>query len=262
MKQMQTIKLHYKQTGSGPVLIILHGLFGSLDNWQTMVKMLSDEFTVYSLDLRNHGKSPHTDDFSIRLMAGDVMQFIQDHQLADLNIIGHSMGGKVALELLNLEDTLLHKMMILDIAPKKYPNGHEQLFKAMFALDLNSMHSRKEAEEQMMPFIPDLGVRQFILKNLDRTKEGNFIWKVNLESVYKHYDEINKEISFRQKFMTDVLFVKGSLSRYILPEDETKIKQLLPNAKFVEIEGAGHWIHADKPDELMHVIKQFMQTTN
>jgi len=258
VKLEQTIKLNYKHSGSGPVVIILHGLFGSLDNWQSMAKMLSENFSVYCLDLRNHGKSPHTEEFSIPLMAKDVIQFMDDHLLTEANVIGHSMGGKVALEMLNQENELIDMIIVLDIAPKSYPKGHEQIFKAMFSLDLQSLISRKQADEQLQELIPDYTVRQFILKNLDRNKVGKFIWKVNLEAIYKNYDEINKEIIFDHPVLNEVLFVKGSLSKYILDEDEKKIKESLPNASFIEVKGAGHWIHADKPNELLEVINQFL----
>jgi pimeloyl-ACP methyl ester carboxylesterase len=260
VKPGQTIKLHYKHSGSGPVVIILHGLFGSLDNWQTMSRLLSEHYSVYCLDLRNHGKSPHTDDFSIGLMAADVVNFIKDHGFLSVHLIGHSMGGKVALEMLNFKSNIIDKVMILDIAPKSYPKGHEQIFKAMFSLDLQSLSSRNSADEQLKLSIPDFTVRQFILKNLDRDKEGKFVWKVNLNAVYKNYDEINKEIIFKHRVLNEVLFVKGSLSFYILKDDEQIIKQVLPNAKFYEIEGAGHWIHADKPEELKRLIIQFFET--
>lgn len=253
------IKLHYKHSGNGSVLIILHGLFGSLDNWQSIAKKLAETFSVFSIDLRNHGKSEHTNIFSIPLMAADVFQFIADHHLNEVNIIGHSMGAKVALQMLNEKSSLIDKVMILDIAPKAYPRGHEQIFKAMFSLDLESLSSRNQADEQIKKWIPDVIVRQFILKNLNRYKDGKFGWKINLDAIYKNYDEINKEVLFNNKVSNEVLFVKGSESKYILDEDENKIKESLSNVKFIEVEGAGHWIHADKPDELIKIITHFFK---
>ena len=253
----QTVKLNYKQIGKGPVLIILHGLFGSLDNWQTLIKLLSEKYSVYCVDLRNHGRSPHTDEFSIPLMAYDVLQFLDDHHLEKVNIMGHSLGGKVALQMLNVNSQLISKTIILDIAPKVYPKGHEQIFKAMFSLDLQSLSSRSEADIKMTKWIPDVIVRQFILKNLDRNKNGAFKWKVYLNAIYKNCDEINKEIIFQHPVLNEVLFVKGSLSKYILDEDETIIKASLPNATFKVVEGAGHWIHADKPAELLEIITNY-----
>jgi esterase len=237
------IKLHYKQSGSGPVLLILHGLFGSLDNWQTIAGLLTPYFNVYTLDLRNHGKSPHTNEFSISLMAADVIRFIEDHALNRVNIAGHSMGGKVVLNLLSTKNTVLDKAMILDIAPKAYPKGHESIFNAMFALDLQTLTKRSEAEDKMVTLIPERTVRQFILKNL--------------QSIFDNYNEINKEIVFNHQVLNEVVFVKGSLSKYILNEDEKQIIKSLPNAKFIEVEGAGHWIHADKPMELMKIMTDF-----
>lgn len=258
MKLSLTMKLHYKHIGEGPVLIILHGLFGSLDNWQSMVKKLSDQYSIYSLDLRNHGKSPHSSEFSMSLMADDVYQFMQDHHIPKAHIMGHSMGGKVVLQLLKDKNPLIEKSIVLDISPKQYPKAHERIFEAMFAMDLSSIENRKQADFQLMDRIPEFAVRQFLLKNLERNKEGIFDWKFNLNVLHEKYDEINKEISFTSLVHNEVLFVKGNLSSYILREDEKLIKLTIPNARFIEVEGAGHWIHADKPEELLAVILKFI----
>lgn len=258
MKPEHSVKLHYKHSGSGPVVIILHGLLGSLDNWQYLAKLLSTHYSVYCVDLRNHGKSPHTEEFTLSLMAGDVFQFIHQHKLEKPNIIGHSMGGKVALQMILENKIPLGKLFILDIAPKKYPRGHDAIFHALFALPLDSIKTRGEADLLMQELIPDFVTRQFVLKNLDRDKSGNFNWKANIDSIYRHYDEINREILFEEIINEKIIFIKGSLSNYILEDDEKKIRKFIPNAKFIVIEGAGHWIHADKPADLLSVIQSLL----
>ncbi|MBK9729584.1 MAG: alpha/beta fold hydrolase [Saprospiraceae bacterium] len=257
MKEQSAIPLHFKKAGNGPVLIILHGLFGSLDNWQSFSKTLSEKFTVYTLDLRNHGKSPHTDSFSYPLMALDVIQFLEGNQLNRVYLLGHSMGGKVVLEMLHQAAPQIEKAIILDIAPKSYPRGHDSVFDAMFSLNLELTKTRIEADLKIMEYIPEFAVRQFILKNLDRDKEGNFFWKPNLKALYENYSEINKEINFKHPIQKDVLFVKGSLSPYLNTQDERTIIEFLPHAQFKEVEGAGHWIHADKPLELLEIVNLY-----
>jgi pimeloyl-ACP methyl ester carboxylesterase len=257
VKPYQTIKLNYKQNGSGPVLIILHGLLGSLDNWETISRKLADKFTVIRLDLRNHGRSPHTEPFSISLMAADVIQFMIDHQLNEVQLAGHSMGGKVALEMLMQNESLLNRLMILDITPLKYPEGHANIFNGMLSLNLTQIHSRKDADAFLTKDIQEKGMRQFILKNLERKQDGSFKWKVNLQSIYKNYLSINEGINFDQPVHKTVLFVKAERSDYIRKGDEALIRKSLPEAKFTEVKNSGHWIHVDQPAVLLNLFDNF-----
>jgi esterase len=259
MKPESLVKLHYKHLGSGPVVLILHGLLGSLDNWQTIARKLAQHYSVYHLDLRNHGRSDHSPHFSLALMAADVLHFMKTHQLHTIYLAGHSMGGKVALEMLNQNAAVIRKCMVLDIAPKAYARGHDAIFRALFSLDLQQMDSRTQADEHLAQMIPQADVRQFLLKNLDRTKHGNFEWKFNLNAIYAHYDEINKPVEFRKVLDSEVLFVKGENSDYIQETDKAGILKQLPKARFEEIRGAGHWIHADRPEELLQLMKSYFQ---
>ncbi len=259
MEHHPVLKLNYKRQGSGPVVLMLHGLLGSLDNWQTMARFLSHKYEVYTIDLRNHGKSPHTRDFSISRMAEDIANFLKEHRLTSVYLAGHSLGGKVALQLLNQGESKIKKCMVLDIAPKAYPDRHESIFKALFSLNLELISTRAEAQVELLKSIRQLEVCQFLLKNLDRNKEGKFEWKFNLNAIYEHYADINKKIDFRRALNNDVLFVKGELSDYILKEDESEILMNLPNAKFEVVLDAGHWIHADKPRELLILMETYFQ---
>lgn len=255
MEQAEIINLHYKKTGQGPALIILHGLFGSLDNWQSIVRILSTDFTVYSLDLRNHGKSAHTEDFSFETMALDVFQFIELQKLHQPGLIGHSLGGKVVLKMLSMQAQKLGRAMVLDIAPKSYPRGHDQIFKSLFHLKLDELVRRDDADLILQTEIKEQAVRQFLLKNLDRQSDGRFKWKFNLSSLFQNYNNILEEIKFTQVITNEVCFVKGEHSNYIEVEEMEELKKTFIHGQLIEIKDAGHWIHADQPMKLLGVIK-------
>ncbi len=248
------LNLHYKQQGEGPGLVILHGLFGSLDNWQSISRQLSDRFSIYSLDLRNHGKSPHSELFNYEIMAADVAAFIEHHHLYPVNLIGHSMGGKVLLQLLKEHNRLIRKGMVLDIAPRAYPEVHSQIFHAMLDLDLKKCKSRNDLDQNLSSEIEDPRVRQFILKNVDRNLKGEFEWKLNLNSIHANYMHISAAIHFEMPSTSDIAFVRGSESSYIKDTDQKTILETFPKAQFYTIENAGHWIHADQAEQLMKLI--------
>ena len=188
------IDLNYKEFGLGEPVIILHGLFGTLDNWQTIAKKLSDHFTVFILDLRNHGRSPQTDDdFNYQVLADDLAEFMQDHWIYEARIVGHSMGGKVAMEFaLNHPDSV-KKLVVIDIAPKDYRSGHDDIFDALIDIDLSTLTDRKEAETYLMNVLNnEVETVQFLLKNLSRQTEsegGGYEWKMNLPVCIKTIDK-------------------------------------------------------------------------
>lgn len=257
------IDLNYKEFGLGEPVIILHGLFGTLDNWQTIAKKLSEEHTVFILDLRNHGRSPHTDDeFTYQLLADDLAEFMQDHWIYEARIVGHSMGGKVAMQFaLNHSDSV-KKLAVIDIAPKQYASGHENIFKALYGIDLETLEDRKEAEDYLMQTLNnDYGTVQFLLKNLSRrsdTEGGGFEWKMNLDVLHRDYENILRPPT-GTPFMKPTTFIRGAQSDYIKNEDWTQIQTLFPKATLKTIEGAGHWVHADKPKELLHSLTEFLK---
>jgi esterase len=253
------MKLHYKTFGQGDPIIILHGLFGTLDNWQTIAKTLAENHSVYIVDQRNHGRSPHTDAMDYPSMAEDLKSFMESHWIYRSHIIGHSMGGKTAMQFALEHPDMVESLVVVDIAPKHYPGGHKEIFDALTALDLNSIDSRQEAEDFLQTRIPDFAVRQFLLKNLSRTKEGVYHWKMNLPVLYKHYAQILGPTLSDHSFDGETLFIKGGNSPYIQDEDLPDIRELFPRARVETVEGAGHWVHAEAPDAFVETVRKFIE---
>lgn len=255
------LHLNYKSYGhSGQPVIILHGLLGMLDNWQTQCKRLAENhFKVYAVDQRNHGKSPHSDTFNYEVLAEDVKNFMREHQIESAHVLGHSMGGKTAMQYALSFPDLVEKLIVVDVAPRKYASAHDEILDAMCSLKLKEFSSRQQADDAIAKRIPEFGLRQFILKNLVRTESGEFKWKVNLVIIKKHYPDIADDITAHGTFEKPTLFVKGSKSKYIIPDDEPRIHKLFPHAKIITIQETGHWVHADKPEEFGDTVLKFLQ---
>jgi len=254
------MNLNFKKFGSGAPVIILHGLFGSLDNWQTIAKQLAQTFAVYLLDQRNHGRSPHDDDMDYPTMAKDLKTFMEQRQLEASHLVGHSMGGKTAMQFALNYPQLVNKLVVVDIAPKTYPGQRHEIFQALSEMDLDRLQSRKEADSLMSKRINDFGVRQFLLKNLTRKEGGGFRFKMNLPVIQQHYSDILAAIESSRIFGKPALFIKGGRSTHILPEDVVLIKKLFPNASIETIEKAGHWIHAEAPVAFLKLALGFLGT--
>jgi len=253
-------KLNSKMIGSGPPIIILHGLFGMLDNWLTMAKKLEEVgYMPILIDLRDHGRSEHTDDFSYGLMADDLYHFMEENWIHDAIIIGHSMGGKVALQFTKNHESMVSKLIVVDIGIKKYEAGHEDVLNALESVDMSTVESRQDVEGILTETIKEVSTVQFLMKSLTRKKEGGYTWKINLPLLRKKYNNILSEITFEYPVETPTLFVKGSTSSYILSKDFANIQKALPNANLQEIANAGHWVHADRPDELFKIIYSFIK---
>jgi esterase len=258
------MNLNFKEFGAGEPLVILHGLFGTLDNWQTIARQLAEDFTVYIVDLPNHGRSPHTKgEFDYSEMSDAVAEFLTKNWIHETRLIGHSMGGKLAMQLALHQPDLIKKLAVIDIAPKKYSGGHGNIFKALFALDLTTLNDRKEAEKFLTEHLPEegAGTIQFLLKNLSRladTEGGGFEWKMNLDVLYANYPRILDKLEGDTPFMKPTLFIRGGNSNYIKDSDFDLILKLFPNSAIQTIEGAGHWVHAEKPKELLSALKKFM----
>lgn len=251
------MELNFKTFGEGQPLIILHGLFGTLDNWQTLGKYLAEHFMVYLVDLRNHGRSPHVDGMTYLEMAEDLKGFMESHWIYEANLMGHSMGGKVAMQFSLEYPHMVNKLIVVDIAPKQYAPGHDTIFKALYAVGLDQLQDRKQAEEILKQHISEEGTWLFLMKNLSRTKDGRFEWKMNLDVLYRDYNNILSALD-NGVFNKETLFVRGEKSNYILDEDVDQIKKKFPESTILTIPGAGHWIHADKPQELLQEIKNFL----
>lgn len=253
------MKLFYKNyPGQGKNLIILHGLFGMLDNWHQVAKQLSAHFNVFTVDLRNHGQSPHDKEISFDLMAADVKELCDDLHLKSVIVMGHSLGGKTAMQFALSYPDKVEALLVLDIAPVKYAAGHTEIFEALFALDLtDGNRSRKEMDDALASHIKDFGIRQFLLKSLSR--EGtSYQWKFNLNALFENYVKLSDRIDSENKFDKPTLFVAGEKSNYIQPNHAAAIEKLFPQYGLVSISNAGHWVHADNPEALIDAVIKFL----
>jgi len=252
------MKLFYRELGEGQPIIILHGVFGSSDNWITPAKMLSDGRRLYLLDQRNHGQSPKSDEFNNKVMADDLNEFVEDHQVKKPVIIGHSMGGKVAMTFASLYPDKLSKLIVVDIAPKYYPPHHQKILEGLRAIDLKRLESRQQADAILSQYEPELGVRQFLLKNLYRNQENEFSWRINLPVISEKINNVGESLDENIKINLPTLFIRGANSRYIKNTDEPLIKKLFSDIKIETIEGAGHWVQAEKPKEFVEAVRKFL----
>ncbi|MBR9860526.1 alpha/beta fold hydrolase [bacterium] len=248
----------YSNPNSNRYLIILHGLFGMLDNWHKIAKSLSSEINVVTVDLRNHGQSPHTDEMSLKLMSEDLSKLFETLGIEKAILMGHSMGGKVAMAFADQFPQYLEKLIVVDIAPKEYPRGHDRYFKAFRELDFASFENRKDADDALAEREPVLAIRQFLLKNIDRKEGGGYELKLNVEAIEKFYPSLIQSLDFQWIIDVPSLFINGAKSEYILEEDRAVIAETFTNAEFETIEGAGHWIHAEKPEEFKEVVRRFI----
>lgn len=253
------MQLNYKVFGEGDPVIILHGMFGTLDNWQTIAKKLAEHFMVFIVDLRNHGRSPHSDEFDYSIMAADVEEFMESNWIYEAHIVGHSMGGKVAMQLASDNADLVKKLVVVDIAPKAYKGNHQVIFDALLALDLDQLKSRKEASTFLETRIEQASVRQFILKNLHINKQTQkYEWKMNLPVIHKAYHHILGKSNLTDVYEGETLFIRGDKSKYILPEEFEKHKTFFPNAELATIKNAGHWVHAEQAQDFLAVLSNFL----
>ncbi len=255
------MKLNYKQFGKEyKTLVILHGMMGSLDNWQTLAKRWSEHFPVFIVDLRNHGKSPHSDDFNYDVMVEDVYEFCLEHDLREINILGHSMGGKVAMQFALRYPEVVEKLIVADIGPVDYVGGHQPILEAMQSMPLEQIKNRNDAEIWMSSKIPSYGIRQFVLKNLTRDKEkGGYKWKLNLDAIIDNYHHLLEFNSHGMTFTHPTLFIRGDKSHYIDPDHFEEYKETFPHAALKTIENTGHWLHAENPDLVYISVKVFAQ---
>ena len=258
--------LHHLDQGAGPAtLVILHGLFGTLDNWQTLARRWAEEagLRVISVDLRNHGRSFHSAEHSYELMAQDVLALFDHLALPpeNLSLLGHSMGGKVAMRLALDAPERLARLLVLDIAPRYSDMQHQDdILAGLHAVDLAALQNRQQADAALAQHIPQLGVRQFLLKNLYRREDNSFAWRINLEALAASLPAVGEETSHAQAFLKPTLFVRGGKSNYITAEDKLYgIPPLFPNSQVETVLDAGHWLHAEKPDEVFELVRNFVR---
>lgn len=251
------MKLHFRKYGEGYPLFILHGLFGTADNWNTLAKAYAEHFTTYVIDQRNHGHSPHSDEWNYEVMTQDLIELMDDEALSAIYLMGHSMGGKTAMFTACKHPYRIKKLIVSDIAPRFYPVHHTEILNALQSIPLHSINSRKEAETILEQSIPEFSIRQFLLKNL-YWKDDKLAWRFNLNVISQNIEEVGKKLPDNWMFNGPTLFVKGSKSEYIKSSDETDIKKHFPQGKIITIQNAGHWIHAEKTTEYLAETLKFL----
>jgi len=252
------MKLFYRELGKGNPIIILHGIFGSSDNWLTVGKKLSEKNKIYLVDQRNHGQSFHSKIFNYQVMAQDIKDFMEDHLIKKVILIGHSMGGKVAMNFAISYPEKLIKLVIVDIAPKVYKVHHENILKGLSSMNLATIQSRKMADEYLANYVPEIEVRQFLLKNLARNDIGKFKWKLNLNAIKKNVKLMGDELDTDNSFNGPTLFIRGGNSNYITEGDKSSFKNYFKNSSLITIPNSGHWVHAEQPEKFMVVVNKFI----
>lgn len=252
--------LHSRIEGNGQPLVILHGFLGMSDNWKTLgTQFAMVGYQVHMLDMRNHGKSFHSDDFSYEVMANDVKQYCDFHKLQNIILLGHSMGGKTAMLLATLYPELIDKLIIADIGPKFYPQHHQAILEGLNAVDFSKKPSRSQVEAIVSTYISDVGTRQFLLKSLYWKTKEQLAFRFNLEVFNKKIEEIGKALPIENIFYKPTLFLRGSNSNYIIDEDFEIIHHHFPNVTIQTILNAGHWLHAENPQDFYKKSLQFLK---
>ncbi len=255
------MELAFREFGQGQPLIILHGLFGQSDNWNTLAKRFAENnFHVFTVDQRNHGLSPHSDEWTYDSMAKDLKTFIDTHQLKKPILIGHSMGGKTVMFFEMMFPNISLKSIVVDISPRKYSAHHDDVLKALNAVDFDSITSRKEAEEIMSQYISDFGTKQFLLKNIYwRTDDDKkMAWRFNLKTITEEYNNIGVAIPDGMS-TTNMLFIKGEKSNYIMDSDIEMIKKYFNHSEIKTVMNSGHWVHAEQPNAFFDMVLEFIK---
>lgn len=250
--------LNFQQTGQGDHVILIHGLLGSLENLNMVAKPLSEHFTVTNLDVRNHGSSPQLPEMNYDELAKDVLETMAHLSIDNAIVLGHSMGGKIAMQLALNHPNKVSQLIVADISPVQYPPHHQEILKGLAAIDLATISSRKDADATLSHYVNEAGVRQFLLRNLTKTEAG-FAFRCHLENITLGYSEVMKGYKGTNSFDKPALFIKGGNSQYITQEHQSIIGTLFPNAKAKIIQGAGHWLHAEKTVAFCKIVENFIQ---
>jgi esterase len=251
------VKLFSKVIGQGQPLLIIHGLFGMSDNWQSLAKQFAAFFEVHLIDLPNHGRSYHTDEFSYSQMSEDIKAYISDSNLENVIIIGHSLGGKLAMQLAVTEPQLISKLIVVDISPRFYPIHHDKIIEGLQSLDFSALKSRSEAEAVLSRYIEENDVRQFLLKSMYWKEKGVLDFRFNLGAISANIANVGEALIEGALFEKPTLFLKGENSNYINDDDEDLIFTHFPNADIENIENSGHWLHAENPTQFFETVIRF-----
>ena len=252
--------LHSKVLGSSKnKIIILHGFLGSLDNWITFSKKISENnFEVHLLDQRNHGKSFHSNEFNYELMVKDLHEYMSKFNINSVSIIGHSMGGKTAMLFSLIYPDLVEKLIVVDILPVSYNKSYDLIFDSLLSINLKQIKSRNEFNLHLKKYFDDHGFILFLSKNLKRSLDGGFEYKSNIKILRKTYSNVTSSINFHKEYRKGVLFIKGENSDYIDSENLKITSKLFPKYKLTEIKNAGHWIHHENPDDFFSICLNYL----
>lgn len=250
--------LHSNIIGEGKPFVILHGFLGMSDNWKTLGNQFAEHFQVHLVDQRNHGRSFHDDSFHYEALAEDLKHYFDANQIKDAILLGHSMGGKTAMLFATLYPELVSKLIIADISPRFYPIHHDAILQGLNSLDFNVLKSRSQADKQLANYVSDFGTRQFLLKNLYWIEKGKLALRINLEALTENVSEVGEALPIHAKFEGDTLFLRGDKSEYIGNQDEAIIKNHFPEANIITISNAGHWLHAENPEDFYNAVTNFV----
>ena len=254
-----SVHLHFSRTGEGPAVILLHGLFGSGNNLGALARALQDRFTVHSVDLPNHGRSEWLEEAGLEAMADCLAQWMMHHGLNGARLVGHSLGGKVAMQLALSRPRHVAALVVADIAPVGYPPHHDDVFAALDAVAAGSCQSRQEAARMMAEHVTEEEVNQFLLASLQRGPDGFYRWRFNLDGIKRGYGAVRAEPEAAAPYQGPVLFIKGGESDYIREEHRTHILRLFPQAGMKIMPGCGHWLHAQRPSLFNSLVSRFLQ---
>lgn len=248
--------LHFRKTGEGSPVIVLHGLFGSLENLASLARAMSENHCVYSVDLPNHGRSAHVSQTSLQSMAYQLIEWMMQEKIPSAGWVGHSLGGKVAMEVALIRPDLVERLVVLDIAPVAYAPAHNEIFAGLRSLPLANLNSRTDADALLAEYVTEPGVRSFLLKNLVKVDSG-FAWRMNLEELWRNYSQLLAANS-QSVYAGPVLLIKGEKSDYLKPEYRTEVASRFPAASLKIVSGAGHWLHVDKSGLVNGIVSRFI----
>lgn len=257
------MELYSRIEGEGKPLLIIHGFLGSSDNWKTFAGQYAEAgYQVHALDMRNHGKSAHSDEFNYQVMVADVLEYCEKHQLKNLSVIGHSMGGKIAMLLATSHSDLVEKLIIADIGPRYYRQHHQEILAGLTAVDFSQKPSRSDVEATIKSYIDDAGTVQFLAKNLYWKEPGQLAFRFNLPVFLTEIENVGEALPESAHFDKPTLFLRGANSRYIKDEDLDSIRKQFPKAIFVSLKNAGHWLHAEQPAAFLQSTLMFLKEEN
>jgi pimeloyl-ACP methyl ester carboxylesterase len=254
----KAMKLHFHETGAGKPLILLHGLLGSHRNWLPVAGRFAARRRVLAVDQRNHGCSPHDDVCDYDAMAGDLNELMRDQHLVRADVLGQSMGGKTAMRLAQLHPDRVDRLIVVDMSPGARPPAFAGILDAMLALDLRRFSRREQIADALAPVVTDAALRGFLLTNVERDETGGFRWRPDLRAIRRNYLLLTAALPATSRFNGPALFVRGGNSDYLRAGDLARIRELFPRATMAAIPNAGHWVHADAPEEFARVVEDFL----